>query len=279
MARPDSLRDEVVRHFSHRRADTAVAIPAEERYSSEDLRDLPEEAVSCSDGCGNPLLYTDIRPGDRVLDLGSGAGLDLLLAARRTGPQGSVVGVDMTGSMIELARSNARRAGLANIEVREGLIEKLPVESESIDWVISNCVINLSPEKAKVWAEIVRVLKPKGRLLISDTLVAHVPEWQRWLSARVNGLVEVLLDEESYLRTMRASGLASIEIKERTQFTGPRLRKMLAAEVGRFQRRDPRGAKKAVAAAERLLLSPMLLVGEKMLADKVSSIKVFAQKP
>ncbi|MBI3889956.1 MAG: methyltransferase domain-containing protein, partial [Candidatus Wallbacteria bacterium] len=117
------------------------------RYDPKELETLPEGVSSSSFGCGNPFAFTEIREGQVVLDLGSGAGIDLLLARRRTGASGRVIGVDMTGPMIERARASIATAGFDNVEVREGIIEKLPVESSSVDWVISNCVINLSPRK------------------------------------------------------------------------------------------------------------------------------------
>ena len=132
-------------------------------YTSDELTHLPEDAARHSLGCGNPLSYVDVKDGDTVLDLGSGAGIDILLAADRVGPNGLVIGVDMTDEMIDKANENIAEAGVAHVEVRKGLIEKLPVEDESIDWVISNCVINLSPQKDRVFAEIARVLKPGGR--------------------------------------------------------------------------------------------------------------------
>ncbi len=120
------------------------------------------DAAQSSFGCGNPLAFAGVKEGQTVLDLGSGAGLDVLLAGRKVGPGGKVIGVDMTDAMIEVARDNINRAGADNIEVRKGVIEELPVEDASVDWVISNCVINLSPQKEKVFSEIARVLKPGG---------------------------------------------------------------------------------------------------------------------
>ena len=134
-------------------------------YDPQALAELPADAVSHAFGCGDPLALAEIRPGDTVVDLGSGAGIDLLMAARRVGPRGHVIGIDMTEAMIDKARRNIAESGLANVEVRAGLIEDLPVETQSVDWVISNCVINLSPEKDRVFAEIFRVLKPGGRRL------------------------------------------------------------------------------------------------------------------
>ncbi len=271
---PDSIRNDVVRHFSHHEGRQS-AIPAEERYSQDELSDMPLTAVQCSDGCGNPLLYTNIQPGDTVVDLGSGAGLDLLLAARRTGSSGKVIGVDMTEGMITLARASIQKAGLANVEVRRGLIEELPIESESVDWVISNCVINLSPEKQKVFAEILRVLRPGGKMVISDTVVSGVPSWLRRTAAIFNKSVNTLLDETNYLQILQRSGLTQIEIKERTVFTGPRFRRMLAVEAGHSLGAGPTGK---ISAIHRIYMTPLVYLGGAMLSGRISSIKVFAAK-
>ena len=145
-------------------------------YTREELEALPPEAVVNSFGCGNPLAFGEIKQGDVVLDLGSGAGIDILLAAKKVGPTGKAIGIDMTDEMIVKAGKNIAASGLSNVEVRKGIIEDLPVESASVDLVISNCVINLSPEKTKVFDEIVRVLRPGGRTLISDIVVNDLPD-------------------------------------------------------------------------------------------------------
>ena len=138
-----------------------------------DAADVP------SFGCGDPLLFSNVHKGATVLDLGSGAGYDLIAAAARVGPTGRVIGVDMTDDMIEAARRNVLAAGYANVEIRKGIIENLPVESSTVDWVISNCVINLSPEKDRVFSEIARVLKPGGRFSICLLYTSPSPRDQR----------------------------------------------------------------------------------------------------
>ncbi len=176
-------------------------------YKAEELEALPEGA-DLGLGCGAPLEHLALQPGETVLDLGSGPGLDALLAARRVGPQGRVIGVDMTPAMLERARRNAERGGYANVEFREGRLEALPVEDASVDAVTSNCVINLVPDKAAVFREVARVLKPGGRLVIADIVLdgALPPAVEKDLYAYV-GCIAGAAQREAYFGQLRSAGL------------------------------------------------------------------------
>jgi arsenite methyltransferase len=201
-------------------------------YKSDELAALPTDAVTNSFGCGNPLAFSEVRPGDVVLDLGSGAGIDLLIASKMAGPTGRVIGVDMTDAMIERARENIAAAGLANVEIRKGIIEELPVESATVDWVISNCVINLSPDKPRVFAEIARVLRPGGRMRVSDVVAQDLPEEVRRSAALYSSCVAGAISEEAYLAGLRAAGLVDVEVGERFVYEAAQLRALVASESG-----------------------------------------------
>ena len=180
-------------------------------YSDEELALAGDANLGL--GCGNPLALTEIVPGMTVLDLGSGAGFDAFLAWNRVGPTGRVIGVDMTDDMLALARQNAEKRGAANVEFRKGFIESLPVESASVDYVISNCVINLSPDKPSVFREIARVLKPGGRFAVSDiVLLRPLPEeLARSVSAYVGCIAGASLLTD-YLATALDAGLRDLSI-------------------------------------------------------------------
>ena len=180
-----------------------------------DTAELPPEAVRSSFGCGNPLAFQDVASGQVVLDLGSGAGLDLLIASEKVGPTGRVIGVDMTDSMIAEAEKNIARAGVSNVEVRKGVIEAMPVDDASVDWVISNCVINLAPVKQPVFAEIQRVLKPGGRFSISDIVVEELPDELRQIANIRAACVGGAISEGDYVAGLRQAGLEDIEVVER----------------------------------------------------------------
>jgi arsenite methyltransferase len=200
-------------------------------YTAADLAGLPEDAVANSFGCGNPLAFAGVSEGQTVLDLGSGAGIDLLVAARKVGPGGRVIGVDMTDEMILRARANAASAGLQNIEVRQGLIEQLPVETASVDWVISNCVVNLSPEKDKVFAEIARVLRPGGQVSISDIVVKDLPAWAKESAALYGACVAGAISEEDYVAGLQAAGLAEVTVLDRIHYDADQLLALVKSEL------------------------------------------------
>src|SRR6185436_10072575 len=181
-------------------------------YSEKDLAHVPEEA-NLGLGCGAPLGFLKPEPGETVLDLGSGAGLDVFLASPLVGERGRVIGVDMTPAMLEKARRNAEKMGAKNVEFREGRLESLPVADASIDAVTSNCVINLVPDKAAVFREVARVLKPGGRIVVSDILLdGQLPEGvQKDLLAYV-GCVSGAMRREEYFALISATGLARVEV-------------------------------------------------------------------
>jgi SAM-dependent methyltransferase len=199
-------------------------------YTVKELAELPAEAAVNAFGCGNPVAFSEIGLGESVLDLGSGAGIDLLLAAKKVGPQGKVIGIDMTDEMIEKAQENIKAAGLENVEVRKGIIEELPVEDNSVDWVISNCVINLSPEKTKVFAEIARVLKPGGKMLVSDIVAQDLPPAIRQSADLHNSCVAGAISEEEYLAGLTAVGLQDLEVRQRLVYDANQIKAFVDSE-------------------------------------------------
>jgi arsenite methyltransferase len=183
-------------------------------YSSEEAGSLPREAVNASLGCGNPTALIELHPGETVLDLGSGGGIDVLLSARRVGPAGKAYGVDMTDDMLALARENQRKAGVANVEFLKGEIENIPLPDRTVDVVISNCVINLSADKDRVLAEAFRVLKPGGRLAVSDVVVrGEVPEHIRRDVEAWIGCVAGALEEREYQRKLERQGFTDVTVE------------------------------------------------------------------
>jgi SAM-dependent methyltransferase len=193
-----------------------------------------EEAASQSFGCGNPLAFAGVEAGQTVLDLGSGAGLDLMLAAEKVGSSGRVIGVDMTQEMIDKAEANIQRAGLGNVELRLGMIEQLPVEDASVDWVISNCVINLSPDKPGVFAEIARVLKPGGHFSISDIVVQDLPDFLRDNAALYSACVAGAISEPEYLQGLLEAGLEA-SVSERLVYDQSQLVGLITCEIPGLQ--------------------------------------------
>lgn len=181
-------------------------------YSQEDLNQAPSGS-NLGLGCGNPVAIASLKQGDIVLDLGSGAGFDAFLAARKIGATGKVIGVDMTEEMLVKARENVKKGGFTNVEFRKGDIENLPVEDNSIDVVISNCVINLAPDKAKVFQEIYRVLKPGGKLMVSDTvLLKPLPDDVKQSEAMLVGCVSGAILKKDYFALLADAGFTDIKI-------------------------------------------------------------------
>jgi len=187
-------------------------------YSEQDLSSVPEGA-NLGLGCGNPIALASLKAGETVLDLGSGAGFDCFLAARQVGREGKVIGVDMTPEMIEKATENARKISIDNVEFRLGDIEHLPVADGSIDVIISNCVINLSPNKSRVFREAFRVLKPGGRLMVSDIVLKRpLPDSIKNSIAAYIGCVAGASLKEDYLQEMREAGFESITVQSEAPF-------------------------------------------------------------
>jgi arsenite methyltransferase len=240
----------------------------------DDVSGLPTDAVVNSFGCGNPLAFSDVKAGETVLDLGSGAGIDLLIAARKVGPTGRVIGVDMTDEMIARARANIAEAGFTNIEVRKGIIEELPVESGSVDWVISNCVINLSPEKDRVFAEIVRVLKPGGHMQVSDIVVQDVPGWVRNSLALYASCVAGAISEADYVGALQRAGLVDAEVRERSPYDFGQVKALIESEI---PAETPATCCGSSASSSRKPVDTAALAAE--VAEKVWSAKFSARKP
>ena len=183
-------------------------------YSSSEQGTLPEKAVLASLGCGNPTALIDLRPGETVLDLGSGGGIDVLLSARRVGPTGKAYGLDMTDEMLALARENQRHAGVTNAEFLKGEIEHIPLRDNSVDVVISNCVINLSSNKDRVLQEAFRVLRPGGRLAVSDVVVrGSVPVVVRQSMLLWVGCIAGALEESEYRAKLKAACFEDVDIE------------------------------------------------------------------
>ncbi|MHB8807635.1 MAG: arsenite methyltransferase [Anaerolineaceae bacterium] len=188
-------------------------------YSAEAVADLPESVKDISLGCGNPTAIAELKPGEVVLDLGSGGGIDCFLAANQVGETGRVIGLDMTTKMIDLARRNAKKRGVHNVEFQYGYIEDIPLPDESVDSIISNCVINLSVDKDAVFREAYRVLRKGGRLNVSD-IVQHrdLPPFIKTEADAWAGCMAGALQEDDYINRMRTAGFTDIEVLKRTYY-------------------------------------------------------------
>jgi len=216
-----SIHETVREHYAERIKSSASCCGPSDCCSTESklypvelLATLPTDVSSTSYGCGDPITLAALQPGETVLDLGSGAGLDCLLAAQKVGPEGRVIGVDMTPEMIECAQANAKRVNASNVEFRQGYLEDLPVESSTVNVIISNCVINLSPDKVKVFKEAFRVLAPGGKLAVSDIVTdGPLPEPVRQSLSAWAGCVAGAVNAKEYIAMMEEVGFTNISVK------------------------------------------------------------------
>jgi arsenite methyltransferase len=200
-------------------------------YDASQLTEIPEEAVKASLGCGNPTALATLNPGEIVLDLGSGGGIDVLLSARRVGPAGKAYGLDMTDEMLALARENQQKSGIENVEFLKGEIERIPLPDNSVDVIISNCVINLSADKDRVFREAFRVLKPGGRFAVSDVVTrgAIHPEIRKRVLLWV-GCIAGALEESEYLSKLKAVGFENVSLEPTRIYRAEDVRAFLAGQ-------------------------------------------------
>ena len=233
-------------------------------YTAEQLGSVPQDLCETTFACGNPVAFAEIKSGEVVLDIGSGAGLDALLAAQKVGPQGKVIGLDMTPEMIEAARANVKRAGAANVEFRLGDAEHMPVEDRTCDRIISNCVINLAPDKDRVFAEAFRVLKRGGRLCVSDIVTHDLPDEMRGNMAAWTGCVGGALEEAEYLQKIRAAGFVDVTIAARLTYDADSVKALVSGCC------SPEGSGETSSDLEPLA---------RQFAGRVSSVRVSAVKP
>ncbi|HZP58379.1 MAG TPA: arsenite methyltransferase [Dehalococcoidia bacterium] len=216
----EEIKGAVREHYGERAKQAAAsccgeASQRERLYVLEDVRDLPETVASY--GCGNPTAIAGLRAGETVLDLGSGAGLDCFLAAKQVGERGRIIGLDMTDEMLELASKNRDALGATNVEFRKGEMEQMPVDDDSVDVIISNCVINLSPDKDAVFREAARVLRPGGRFHVSDVVLSReLSDAERDDLALWAGCAAGALLEDDYLARLRAAGFTDVRVDERS---------------------------------------------------------------
>lgn len=205
-------------------------------YSAEDVSSIPSESLSVSAGCGNPTAIASLAEGMTVVDLGSGGGIDAFLSARKVGPKGKVYGIDATPEMIQRARKTARESGFENVEFRLGEIEHIPLPDDCADVVISNCVINLSPQKQQVFNESFRVLKPGGRLAVSDiVLLKELPQWLRDDMAAWSSCVSGAILEREYVDAIRKAGFVDVKVEDRVVYSDEQLRSLLSPAAPVFR--------------------------------------------
>jgi arsenite methyltransferase len=223
----DQIHDAVRRHYENALADASCCGPSDcgcdtGFYDAALTADLPADVAGLSFGCGDPVTIAGLRPGETVLDLGSGAGLDCFLAARQVGPEGRVIGVDMTPAMLEKAEANRAKLGATNVEFRQGQIEALPVAGDGVDVIMSNCVINLSPDKEAVFREAYRVLRPGGRISVSDIVTEGAftagqrAQIDLWASC-VTGAI----DAADYVGAMERAGFVDVEVHDKVEAAPP----------------------------------------------------------
>jgi SAM-dependent methyltransferase len=199
---------------------TSAAYTKNIGYTLDEVSDLPDAAQLASAGCGNPTALAGLKKGEVVLDLGSGGGIDVFIAAKKVGPTGKAIGVDMTQEMLDLATKNADELGFENVEFRKGDIEELPVEDGTVDVIISNCVINLAPDKDKVFREAFRVLKPGGRITVSDIVTdGDLPEEVRTNPDQWAACISGALDENLYLEKIRNAGFERVKVLDKRGYS------------------------------------------------------------
>ncbi len=217
---PDTIHETVREHYAERIKNSASCCGPDSSCSTDSnlypadlLATIPEGESAISYGCGDPITLAALQPGQTVLDLGSGAGLDCFLAAKKVGETGKVIGVDMTPEMIKRARSSAKRLNLINVEFRQGYLEDLPVDGNTVDVIISNCVINLSPDKSKVFAEAFRVLKPGGKLAVSDIVTdGPLPDAIKKSLNAWAGCVAGAVEAKDYIGMMETVGFTNVSV-------------------------------------------------------------------
>jgi len=260
---------------------TVQAAGASRFYSGEELVDLPGSVTDASLGCGNPLAIADLQPGEVVLDLGSGGGIDCFLAAKKVGTEGRVIGLDMTPDMIKLARRNAKKIGVKNVDFRFGEMEDIPLPDSSVDVVISNCVINLSPDKDAVFHEAYRVLRPGGRISVSDIVIdGDLPQAIRSRLDAWTGCIAGALDETVYLDKILTAGFENVQVASRTLMSSDSIAEediqlLLAPPDGQVTE----GNRRSVIPQEARALLEEAGISPQELARQVASIKVTARKP
>jgi SAM-dependent methyltransferase len=265
-------------------ADEAVQLQAVQvLYEDPDVASLPAEVTDLSLGCGDPVTLASLQPGQTVLDLGSGGGIDCFLAARKVGPMGRVIGVDMTPAMIDRARANQAKLGLSNVEFRLGEIEHLPVADNTVDVILSNCVINLSPDKAQVFREAYRVLRPGGRLAVSDIVTdGPLPDAVKNDLAAWAGCIGGALDAREYVAGMEAAGFVDVTL---TPVYWDR--EMMDAAVAELEPEAARQVEAARAAGKRVAVDAVSgsvveldeTAGSGAFEQPIFSAKITAHKP